>query len=311
MKFSRNHFDSAQSAFTMVEIAISLAVIGVALVAIIGVLPIGMNVQKDTREETVIDQDATVFTEAIRDGASNPSGADLTNYIYAITNFQTLYNPNAGAVNPIGYKNTYFTNNARILGLLGTPEYTDPNNNNAPIDNLSLFTGNSYNSNHVIAYVHSMSGPAVEKPPQDNQILQQDSFSYKIIFDNVPVAIYTPPFSIWQPQSYNAGNYVSFVLLNGQLTYWQAIVAGQPLLPPQSGDTPGSSPRWARILYPQEITANLHELRLTFLWPLLPSGNTGAGRQTFRTMVGGQITANIQNGITLYFFQSQSFTNAP
>jgi type II secretory pathway pseudopilin PulG len=295
---------NARSAFTMVEIAISLAVIGVALVAIIGVLPIGMNVQKDTREETVIDQDATVFTEAIRDGANSPSGVDLTNYIYAITNFQTLYNPNAGAVNPIGYKNTYFTNNARIIGLLGTPEYTDNNGN--PIPYLS-YANPSY-SNHVVAYVHSISGPAVEKPPQDNQILQQDSFSYKIIFDNVPVAVNTPP--IWQSQSYNAGNYVSFVL-NGQPIYWRAIVAGQPLLPPQSGDTPGSSPRWARDSYIQQLTANLHELRLTFLWPLLPSGNTGAGRQTFRTMVGGQITANIQNGITLYFFQSQSFTNAP
>ena len=39
-----------QAAFTMVEIAICLAVIGFALVAIIGVLPIGMNVQKDNRE---------------------------------------------------------------------------------------------------------------------------------------------------------------------------------------------------------------------------------------------------------------------
>src|SRR5688572_11872570 len=39
-------------AFTMVEIAICIAVIGFALVAIVGVLPIGMQVQKDNREET-------------------------------------------------------------------------------------------------------------------------------------------------------------------------------------------------------------------------------------------------------------------
>ena len=286
----------------MIEIAISLAVIGIALVAIIGVLPIGMNVQKDTREETVIDQDATVFTEALRDGASSRFGADLTNYIYAITNFQTVYNPTANPVNPIGYKNTYFTNNARILGLLSTPEYTDKNG--APIDNLSLFTGNftgnyNYNSNHVVAYVRSISGPAVEKPPQDNQILQQDSFSYKIIFDNVPVAVNTPP--VWQNRSYNIGDEV---LNNGIFWRATAITGGS--------DVPGPlSPKWSRDSYIQQLTANLHELRLTFLWPLLPSGNTGAGRQTFRTMVGGQITTNIQNGITLYFFQSQSFTNAP
>ncbi len=57
------------AAFTMVEIAISLAIIGIALVAIIGVLPLGMNVQKDNREETIINQDATVLLEAIRSGA--------------------------------------------------------------------------------------------------------------------------------------------------------------------------------------------------------------------------------------------------
>ena len=53
----------------MVEIAICLAVIGFALVAIIGVLPMGMNTQRDNREETIINQDATVFIEAIRNGA--------------------------------------------------------------------------------------------------------------------------------------------------------------------------------------------------------------------------------------------------
>src|SRR5947207_7764407 len=42
---------SPRSAFTMIEIAISLAVIGFALVAIIGILPTGMNVQKENREE--------------------------------------------------------------------------------------------------------------------------------------------------------------------------------------------------------------------------------------------------------------------
>ena len=42
---------NAVGAFTMIEIAICLAIIGIALVAIIGVLPLGMNVQRDNREE--------------------------------------------------------------------------------------------------------------------------------------------------------------------------------------------------------------------------------------------------------------------
>src|SRR5580692_5202130 len=132
MKLRCNNSCSAQPAFTMIEIAISLAVIGIALVAIIGVLPLGMNVQKDNREETVIDQDATVFIEAIRGGAS--SANDLTNYVYAIVNTGS---------NPVGYTNLLagtmgfstsqyplivhwypiLTNGTNIVGLLSMPEY--------------------------------------------------------------------------------------------------------------------------------------------------------------------------------------------
>jgi hypothetical protein len=61
--------------------------------------------------------------------------------------------------------------------------------------------------------------------------------------------------------------------------------------------------------YTANLQANLHELRLTFLWPLLPNGNVGPKRQTFRTTIAGQIVTNIDAGQTLYFFQSQSFTN--
>ena len=79
----------SESGFTMIEIAICLAIIGFALVAIIGVLPLGMNTQRDNREETIINQDATVLLEAIRNGARGSD--DLTNYVYAITNYWTLY----------------------------------------------------------------------------------------------------------------------------------------------------------------------------------------------------------------------------
>lgn len=59
-----------QRGFNMVEIAICLGVIAIALVAIIGVMPTGMRVSQDNREETVIDQDARYFMQAIRLGAS-------------------------------------------------------------------------------------------------------------------------------------------------------------------------------------------------------------------------------------------------
>ena len=70
---SRSRVAGAQAAFTMIEIAIALGVIAIALVAIIGVLPTGMHVKRDNREETVIMQDGQYMVEAIRSGAR---GAD-------------------------------------------------------------------------------------------------------------------------------------------------------------------------------------------------------------------------------------------
>lgn len=248
----------------MVEIAICLAIIGVALVAIIGVLPIGMRTQRDNREETIINQDATVFTEAIRNGARGLN--DLTNYVYAITNYQTLYNPNPnptisyGWIVPVNGSSGFLTNGQNIIGLLSTPEFTDvrgfPTNN--------LFSGGY--SNHVVAYVRSLSGPAVEKPPQNNDIIVGDSFGYRILCVNAPVAMDTNLYSL----------------------------ALYPDGPPA---------------YVEELAASLHELRLTFLWPQLPNGGLGAGRQTFRTMVAGQVVTNNVAGQILYFYQPQSFTN--
>ena len=89
MKLRQPYFRARRSAFTMVEVAISLAIIGFALLAIVGVLPMGMNVQKENREATVVNQDATVFIEAIRNGARGVD--DLTNYVYAITNYWTIF----------------------------------------------------------------------------------------------------------------------------------------------------------------------------------------------------------------------------
>jgi len=258
----------------MVEIAICLAIIGVALVAIIGVLPIGLRTQRDNREETVINQDATVFLEAIRSGARGLN--DLTNYVYAITNYWTLFNANGtvskggGPINN-GYTFANFSvapgyisssgspinSGTNIIGLLSTPEFTDING--FPTNN--LFRGGY--SNHVVAYVRSMSGSAEEKPPQNNDIIVGDSFAYRILSVNAPVPMDTNIF-------------------------W---------LPPEQRP------------YNTQLAASLHELRLTFLWPQLPNGNLGAGRQTFRTLVAGQMTQIFTNSQWLYFYQPQSFTN--
>jgi len=55
---------TGRAGFTMIEVALCLAIMGFALVSILLVLPSGMNTQRDTRQETIINQDATVLLEA-------------------------------------------------------------------------------------------------------------------------------------------------------------------------------------------------------------------------------------------------------
>ena len=271
----------------MIEIAICLAIIGFALVAIIGVLPLGMNTQRKNREETIINQDATVLLEAIRSGARGSD--DLTNYVYAITNYWTLYKPDGTVKNngvngysyetgplsspviyPAGpYSSAPLTNGANIIGILSTPEFIadSPADNYPAVPDRFYFNGTDCYSNHVVAYVRSMSGLAAEKPPQSaDSIMFQDTLTYRLFCVNAPMPVDTNVYNL-------------------------------PL---------------AQKTYALALAANQRELRLTFYWPQHPNGKLGPGRQTFRTTIAGQLMpTNYYNDGTLYFYQSQSFTNAP
>src|SRR5579859_1838407 len=152
-------------AFTMIEIAISLAIIGFALVAIIGILPMGMNAQRDNRQETIVNQDASILMDAVRNGERGLD--DLTNYVIGITNYARDYTPR-GVPGPLsvsvyttkfgGFKNLpdqrlALTNGYIIIGILSTPKI------------ILHPSGLGFLSNHVVAVFRSMSGPASEKPP--------------------------------------------------------------------------------------------------------------------------------------------------
>jgi type II secretory pathway pseudopilin PulG len=136
-----------QAAFTMIEIALALGVIGFALVAIIGILPAGMNVQRETHQDMTISQDGTFFLEAIRNGgpALGPGTSTsldfLTNYVESITVGGVPYNnPNSGQM---------------ILGLLSTP--TAPGNfNTARIRGLTGAATEQNGSNTVTAFRYKM-----------------------------------------------------------------------------------------------------------------------------------------------------------
>jgi type II secretory pathway pseudopilin PulG len=106
-----------ERAFTMVEIAICLAIIGFALVAIIGILPAGLQVQKENREDTLVGQDGEYFMEAIRSGAMG-----LNNLVGTVETI-TIRD---GAGNPITYQtlfpgSNYIGTGHDVIGLLSYP----------------------------------------------------------------------------------------------------------------------------------------------------------------------------------------------
>lgn len=309
--------------FTLIEIALCLAIIGFALLAIMVVLPYGLGAQRDNREETVIGQDASMLLELIRSGSRGAN--DLTNYVYAITNYWTWKNFSSGATasGANGYTFTTYnvspstpytpgaplTNGANIIGLLSTPQFTD--NNGAPIRKLDpAFVVSGY-SNHIVAYVRSLSGIAAEKPPQNNDIMRDDSFSYRIYAENAAQDFEVP--SLWVAQSYVVGDLVTYPLY-GPATYWRAVATGSPATPPTAADTPSSSDKWVQYAYYNHIIAGARrELRLTFRWPVLPTGNTPKGPQTFRASVGQPDVTRTNSSVDqlLYFYQPQTVSAAP
>jgi len=118
----------AERAFTMVEIAIALGVIGFALVAIIGILPSGLQVQRDNRAETIINQDATFWLETLGSGARGVD--DLTNYVESIEVIErdpntlnvlgTRYYTFGGASIPKEPNPTPFYSGQEVVGILTT-----------------------------------------------------------------------------------------------------------------------------------------------------------------------------------------------
>jgi len=288
--------NSRARGFTMIEIALSLAIIGFALVAIIGVLPIGMNTQKANREETVINQDFSVWMNAIRNGAKGLD--ELTNYVMAISNSVTPYGsdglPN-GPTDVYGYTYDDSTVNGtamsppfpinkglRIVGLLSTPKYVG-----------NWATGGGYLSNNVVAYIRSMSGPASEKFPQTNASVQDLGFNYRMTSQVVPYGTnYFDP--SWTDYSTPSG--LSADEIAARSNYWRVV---------------------------RTLQANLHDVRLLFRWPLRSEGQLGLGGQSFRTLVGGwlQQTNEVDfprplpeepSPYDLYFFNPHSYvTNAP
>lgn len=280
------------AAFTLVEIALSLAIIGFALVAIIGVLPFGLNVQRENREETIVVQDANYFLDAIRSGARGLN--DLTNYVESITNYWADYAilpgpPNqtnlvggpgfmgytfgSASINGTPSPQNVITNGERIIGLLSTPryEFVFPPGHDSPLPV-------GFRSNYVVAYIRALSGPASEKAPQNNPIVRDLAFRYRLITEIVP-------FGNWNESwvDFTAPGLTTAEVLTRSNAWWFA----------------------------RQKQANLQEVRLLFRWPIDSQGRAGNQRQVFRTLVGGRLTLTNHLNLPIWLMQPDSFTTLP
>jgi hypothetical protein len=217
----------------------------------------------------------------------------LTNYVYAISNYVTSYPSRQRWVNAYTYNQSLtgpggaaspsmpIRNGFRIIGLLSTPKYVmlpPPPRGPQP-----------FLSNHVVAYIRSMSGPAAEKAPQDNPDVRDMAFAYRTI---VEIAPYGTNYFDW--------NWTNFSIF------------------------PTNAPEFAqRLEYFQNVTNlqnNVRDLRLSFRWPLtLPATNQNA--QIFRTMVSSDLESFVEPvyrvpgqptpEFTLYFFKPQRYVKTP
>lgn len=153
----------SEAAFTMVEIALCLAVVSFALVAILGVLPTGLQVQRDNREETIINADGAYLMEAIRSG-NDPLGR-LTNAVYLLTvNFN-----NGDHETFVNDPPTF--DGQRIIGLLSTPK-----------------AQNRQGVSNVVAWVRAMNSTAIDLDPDARDL----AYRYQVVAEIIPFMGYPP-----------------------------------------------------------------------------------------------------------------------
>jgi type II secretory pathway pseudopilin PulG len=265
--------------FTMVEIALSLAIIGFALVAIIGVLPAGLSVQKENREQSVINLDAAFLMDAIRNGATGQS--DLTNYINTVTISTTECDGTGralGATLSTVYNSAQWGTASNLVGLLSTPKYV-------PVPPALRFsTQNGFFSNSVSVLMRAINSPAVDQAVGTNA--ENFAFQYQVSIEVIPSSNFPLKWNVPGPE-----NLVS-----------PAFVTTSDLGGPRSD-----------MLLAQQLQNSVYDIRLAYKWPLLPSGANGqpvfgGGRQVFRSSIAGSMITNAGPGMTLYFMQPLTYS---
>jgi type II secretory pathway pseudopilin PulG len=257
-----------EMAFTMVEVALCLAIVAFAMVAIIGVLPAGLNVQRDNREDTIINQDATMLMDCIRGGATDLQ--ILVTNIELIEFTTRTYNPSGQLLNS---STVYYSNNppaavlspAQVMGYLTQPKRY-PRRFNDP------------NEYEVRFKFRSFSGPLSERGT--SRTAKDFAFTYFVTPEITPFATYD----------------------RGEETFFP--LPGTSSATNMTPQDIAHSNYWAHARHREN---NLFEVRLAFEWPVYQApgnamGRSGNGRQSFRSMITGNlINAGSQRFVPNYF----------
>lgn len=228
-----------ERAFTMIEVALSLAIVAFALVAIMGVMPAGLNVQRENREETIISQDAEYLLEAIRMGVL---ATNLDVMRSNITLLEVQGNYNGSAVAPLSWTYGATTNPptiGQILVHLCRPS--------------SYVVGGSTNFNEVRLRFKGFSGNMASLAGGTNLA---NSFQYELSTEIERVR-------------------------------------------------PGVAFYGSDVFRQSFLSNNLYSVKLTFRWPVLPTGNLGLGSKTFHTQMKGSLVP------VLFDEGTTSFTELP
>jgi len=267
------------AAFTMVELALCIAIVAFAMVAILGVLPLGLSVQKQNREETIVDQEGPMWVELIRHGGVGWD--DVTNYIDYILIERTPVN-GPGGTKTYGFRGPFYSRDnslpapdanlitaGDIVSLLSLPRF-------------EADKGIIY-SNKVTAVCRSFSGSfnSQIRPdnsgsfrPDDRQL--DDALRYQIQVELTP-ATQLPTLNVSNTNSVaqagiNLGGYLNALRLDpnlmGALTQQMQMRNSQDLL-----------------------AATLYDLRLVFRWPVFRVGAevaVGPGQRAMRSQVFGK-----------------------
>ncbi len=257
------------AAFTMVEIALCLAILAFAMVAIIGVLPTGLRVQRENREETIINQDGNFLLEAIRAGSRGVD--DLTNYVDSITISNLTTRTRTTFVR--GKANDNLNTGAKIIGLLSTPKLS-VEYSGGPV----VFVATRTNTNIVTARIRALNGAAAEKTPSTND--DDLTFTYLVTSEIVPVA----PAFLREQVEYNAGILTPDQQL-ARSNLWQKLRSYQA----------NCHELRLTLQYPLIVGVN--------------NTIVGNNQKSFRTLIGGRLVSTNDPNLrtALYFFAPSTF----